>query len=136
VRLQAKALIKARGDNSFGSLRRAFKLMDQDGSGFLNADEFKWGLLDFGLVLTDTELQTIVSAFDINKDGSVSFDEFMRVMRGELNERRRAMVDLAFAVMDKDGSGVINISDVAAAYNVDMHPKVRRPRVDGSDGKL
>lgn len=36
--------------------------------------------------------------FDADCSGSVSFDEFLEGVRGELNERRRALVMLAFKV--------------------------------------
>ena len=33
------------------------------------------------------------------------------------------MIGLAFDVLDKDGNGVIEISDIAAAYDVSRHPE-------------
>ena len=34
----------------------------------------------------------IVKQFDTNKDGQISFDEFLRAIRGDLNQRRLNMV--------------------------------------------
>ena len=45
-------------------------------------------------------------------------------VRGELNERREQMVLLAFDVLDKDGSGVVDLDDITEAYNVDGNPEV------------
>ena len=60
--------------------------------------------------------------FDSNKDGQLSFDEFLRAIRGELNTRRLDMVHLAYRVLDKDGSGQVTIDDIRMAYDVSFHP--------------
>ncbi len=46
----------------------------------------------------------------------------MNVFQGSLNKRRKALVHRAFDVLDKDGSGVITVEDMALAYNVSLHP--------------
>lgn len=60
--------------------------------------------------------------FDTNKDGQISFDEFLRAIRGDLNDRRRDMVHQAYRVLDKDGSGQVTIDDIRIAYDVSFHP--------------
>lgn len=69
-------------------------------------------------------IEKVFSAFDINRDGSVNYDEFLRTIRGELNEFRRNLVIKAFKVMDKDGSGIIDINDIRGVYNAKFHPDV------------
>lgn len=44
-------------------------------------------------------------------------------MKDELSERRLNMVKKAFAMLDKDGSGVIGINDIAGVYDVSMNPE-------------
>ena len=51
--------------------------------------------------------------YDVDGDGNVSYDEFLRGLRDELTERRRNMVDKAFRMMDRDGSGQLNIQDLS-----------------------
>jgi calcyphosin len=46
------------------------------------------------------------------------------MMRGYLTPARRALVHRAFRKMDKDGSGVIDWTDLQDVYNVKQHPKV------------
>ena len=41
-----------------------------------------------------------------------------------MNERRRAMVKLAFNVLDKDRSGEIDLSDIKDVYDAKSHPDV------------
>ena len=51
--------------------------------------------------------------YDVDGDGSVSYEEFIRGLRDELTERRRKMVEKAFVMLDKDGQGGITISDIS-----------------------
>ena len=39
-----------------------------------------------------------------------------------MNPRRRALVDMAYNVMDVDGSGTVDMTDMALAYDVSFHP--------------
>jgi len=56
--------------------------------------------------------------YDIDNDGNVSFEEFLRGLRDELSNRKKAMVEKAFVLMDKDNSGKINIQDIVQLYDV------------------
>lgn len=41
-----------------------------------------------------------------------------------MNERRVKLVQQAFAILDKDGSGEIDINDIRGVYNGTKHPDV------------
>ena len=64
---------------------------------------------------------------DSDKDGSgsISLEEFLVGVRGQLNTRRRALVHMAYDVLDADGSGVVDIEDFRLAYNAKSHLEVR-----------
>ena len=47
-------------------------------------------------------------------------------IRGVLNPRRKALVAMAFDVLDKDKSGEVTIDDVREAYDATGHPDVLR----------
>lgn len=68
------------------------------------------------------ELQALFKYYDINGDGSIGYEEFLNGLRDDLNQRRKNMVLKAFAMMDKDGSGVISIKDIAGIYDVSKNP--------------
>lgn len=39
-----------------------------------------------------------------------------------LNSRRKALIRMAFDVLDKDGSGTIELADLKGAYDCTAHP--------------
>lgn len=54
--------------------------------------------------------------------------------QGRLSERRLALVQQAFAKLDKDGSGTVTVDDLRGVYNVTKHPEVRGGNSDGGHG--
>lgn len=60
--------------------------------------------------------------YDINGDGSISFDEFLNGLKDELSERRLNMVKKAFSRLDRDNSGQLQISDLVGIYDVSQNP--------------
>ena len=67
--------------------------------------------------------------FDRDKNGFIDVDEFLIGIRGDLNDRRRALVRLAFNVLDKDKSGVVTVEDIVKAYDVSHNPDVRSGKI-------
>ena len=111
-----------RSANGLRGLRIMFRAMDRNGGGSVDPVEFKYAMRDYGCDLSEIEITQIMKHFDTNKDGKLSFDEFMRAIRGDMNERRTNMVHQAYAVLDKDGSGQVTIKDIEIAYDVSFHP--------------
>ena len=106
-------------------LQRAFRVMDDDGSQSLNIAEFKKAMKEMNMVFRrDSDVDVLFRLFDRDNSGSISYDEFLVAIRGKLNERRKALVGLAFNVLDKDGSGIIDPSDLIGVYDTSKHPDV------------
>lgn len=42
-----------------------------------------------------------------------------------MNPGRKAIAKKAFAIMDKDGSGILDINDIRGTYNAKHHPDVK-----------
>lgn len=98
--------------------------MDDDNSKTLSIGEFQKACRDFKMEIPQDDVGVIFNAFDINKDGTIQYDEFLRIIRGDLNSHRRALVDKAFAKLDRDGNGVLEVSDIVGVYNASKHPAV------------
>ena len=59
--------------------------------------------------------------YDVDGDGNVSYEEFLRGLRDEMSPRRVKMVEKIFARLDRDGSGKIDINDVINIFDVSMN---------------
>ncbi len=122
IKAKVVNMCKTRSSNGLRGLRILFRAMDRNRNNSLEPMEFKYAMRDFGVDLSEVEITQILKYFDTNKDGKLSFDEFLRAIRGELNERRAKMVLMAYDVLDKDGSGQVTIADIEMAYDVSFHP--------------
>jgi Ca2+-binding EF-hand superfamily protein len=70
--------------------------MDDDNSKSLDRNEFRKAIKDFKVEIPDDFIDTIFSAFDLNRDGTIDYDEFLRIIRGDLTPNRLALVKKAF----------------------------------------
>lgn len=50
--------------------------------------------------------------YDIDGDGNITYEEFLRGLRDPLSDRKKLIVDRAFKLMDRDGSGVVQVKDI------------------------
>jgi Ca2+-binding EF-hand superfamily protein len=106
------------------SLARKFKIMDDDRSGALNFTEFRKGVKECRLEVSDMQIKHLFNIFDKDDNGTVTYEEFLVGIRGFLSERRKYMVGLAFQVLDADKSGVIDMEDIKKRYNASGHREV------------
>lgn len=68
------------------------------------------------------DIQGLMSFYDVNQDGNICYEEFVSGLRDPLTDRKKAMVDRAFSIMDKDGSKQLSVGDIAYRYDVSCHP--------------
>jgi len=115
-------LCRERSGNGLRGLKIMFRAIDRDKNNTVDPTEFKYAMRDYGIPISDDEVSAIVKYFDTNKDGKISFDEFLRAVRGDLNERRLEMVHMAYNVLDKSGDGLVTISDIMDIYDPTYHP--------------
>jgi Ca2+-binding EF-hand superfamily protein len=64
------------------------------------------------------DLQGLHSYYDIDGDGNIGYEEFIRAMKEPLSPMAKDFVLRAFAQLDRDGSGVATIKDIAHLYDV------------------
>ena len=120
-----RARVAERGGlNGIRTMGRIFKIMDDNGNGTLSPGEFLNGMMDMGINLTEDEITKSMLLFDRNQDGVISFDEFLRTLRGKMSSRRVDLVYLAFGQLDKAGDGNVSMADLMECYDVSENPDV------------
>ena len=119
-----KDALIARGAKGICGLSKKFRIIDDDGNGTLNQNEFRKLLKLVKIDMPTHEVMSLFAFFDKDGSGTISFDEFLTAITGVMNKRRKALVVMAFNIMDKDGNGVLDVDDVVDSYNAKMHPEV------------
>jgi Ca2+-binding EF-hand superfamily protein len=123
-RVKSRILERCGQTAGIKGLQRTLMIMDDNGDKRLSKEEVKFGLRDYGIELNLRELDEIFGYFDKDGNGFVDITEFLVGIRGDLNERRKSMVKMAFDILDLDRSGFITVEEIAAKYDVSQDPKV------------
>lgn len=50
-------------------ISKIFKAMDNNGNGLLDVDDFRWGLMDYGISLSKEEASQVMKHFDRDGNG-------------------------------------------------------------------
>lgn len=78
---ECKTKIMDRSSGGLKALARIFRAMDDNGNGQLDVDDFRWGFIDYGFNLSKEEAARLLAHFDRDGNGTVSYDEFIRVLK-------------------------------------------------------
>ncbi|OEL30791.1 Calmodulin-like protein 5 [Dichanthelium oligosanthes] len=80
--LMARKTAGAGGDGADPDeeLREAFKVFDKDQNGYISATELRHVMINLGEKLTDEEVEQMIREADLDGDGQVNYDEFVRMM--------------------------------------------------------
>ena len=62
-------------------IRAGFKVVDVDGNDYIGVSDLRHILLGMGELVTDREIDAMISILDVNGDGQVSFSEFKAMVR-------------------------------------------------------
>jgi calcyphosin len=98
--------------------------MDDNHSMSLDRFEFTKAMQDYMLGFSEGEIAKLFNHFDYDRSSLIEYDEFLRTIRGPMTAARKAIVMRAYAILDKDGSGMIDINDIRGVYKADKHPDV------------
>jgi Ca2+-binding EF-hand superfamily protein len=98
--------------------------MDDNHSLSLDKYEFTKAMQDYMLGFNEGELATLFRVFDIDRSGLIEYDEFLRTIRGPMNDYRKTITAKAFAKLDRDGNGYVDINDIRGVYTANKHPDV------------
>ncbi|XP_064601550.1 calmodulin-beta-like isoform X1 [Liolophura sinensis] len=93
--------------------REAFTMFDRDGDGRITAKELGTVLRSLGQNPTEGELRDMINDVDIDGNGTIEFDEFLRMMakrQSEVDEQKD--ITDAFKVFDRNGDGFISASEL------------------------
>lgn len=64
-------------------LREAFRLLDEDGSGAIDANEFRFVMNSISSGFSEEDIEQMINEADIDGDGSIDEEEFIKVMKSK-----------------------------------------------------
>ena len=73
-------VVKMKDQESEEEIKEAFKVFDKDGSGTISAAELRHVLTNLGEKLTDNEVEDLIREADVDGDGQIDYNEFVKLM--------------------------------------------------------
>jgi calmodulin len=73
-------LRKMKDNGTEKKIREAFKVFDIDKSGFISAAEIRQVMSNLGQKLSDKEVNRMLKEADVDGDGQINYDEFVKMM--------------------------------------------------------
>jgi calmodulin len=71
---------KMKDTDSEEEIKEAFKVFDKDGNGFISSAELRHVMTNLGEKLTDEEVDEMIREADVDGDGQINYDEFVKMM--------------------------------------------------------
>ncbi|RDX87434.1 Calmodulin-related protein [Mucuna pruriens] len=80
---------KMKDTDSEEELKEAFRVFDKDQNGFISAAELRHVMTNLGEKLTDEEVDEMIREADVDGDGQINYEEFVKVMMANLKDDKR-----------------------------------------------
>lgn len=122
----------------------AFQLFDKNSDGSITASEIDAVMKSLGILVSDEELIAVINKVDVNKNGTIEFEEFLRLMVQHADSQNDADdIKHAFEIFDRDKDGYISSAElsmvmksIGESFNeADIGNLIKEADKDG-DGKV
>ncbi|XP_057470102.1 calcium-dependent protein kinase 29-like [Actinidia eriantha] len=114
-KLALKVIAENLSEGEIQGLKQTFNSMDTDGSGTITLEELKVGLHKLGSKLTESEIEALMEAADVDKSGTIDYIEFITATMHRHKLEQEEHLYKAFQFFDKDGSGFITRDELRHA---------------------
>ncbi|XP_063682241.1 uncharacterized protein LOC134817069 isoform X7 [Bolinopsis microptera] len=94
--------------------RKVFNAFDRDGNDSIGTEELGPVLNALGYSPSDLDIQKVLSRFDADHSGDLSFEEYLALMAVWVEEDETQIIE-AFKVFDKSGDGFVTITELKRA---------------------
>ncbi|MCO5564830.1 hypothetical protein L7F22_018498 [Adiantum nelumboides] len=74
---------KMKDTDSEEELKEAFRVFDKDQNGFISAAELRHVMTNLGEKLSDEEVDEMIREADVDGDGQINYEEFVKMMLGK-----------------------------------------------------
>ena len=110
-------ILAKKGISNLIKMEGRFRELDENNEQELDIKMFKQICEEFEFDLSPEEIEQLFLSFDKEERGMVNYDDFIRILRGELNEKRKELVQNVFKHLDIDNKGELTIDELLSLYN-------------------
>ena len=121
---QLRNVLISRGSKSIFTFQRMLSIYDRNHSGQISLDDLTTIFQTYNLNFSNTDIQNIFQMFDTNQTGLLNYDQLLKNIIGEMNERRILSVKKVFDNFNVNEKGEVSISEIKQKYNSGRHPDV------------
>ncbi|CAG9464081.1 unnamed protein product [Pedinophyceae sp. YPF-701] len=114
--------------DEIAGLENMFKAIDTDNSGTITIDELRSAMQKGHYKITEDDIKFLMEAADVDGNGEIDYKEFIAATIHNSKLEKDELIFKAFKAFDKNGDGVLSISEITEALkdmNVD-DAEVRR----------
>lgn len=125
-------IIERMGSGGIQALGRIFRIMDDDRNHRVDEIELQTGLNDYGIRLRIDDIRELLDAI-AGGNRKLGYEELLIAIRGQLNPRRLALIEMAYNHLDRTGDGQVDAEDLAGRFSGKHHPDVMAGRMTEED---
>ena len=107
---------------AYYTFAHGLKSLEDKSTNSTSIENFISVLEQMELKINQDDLINFYSILDYNQSNKVATDEILRLIKGEIPEKRKILIVSKFSLMDKEKTGYIPISLVKDAFNFKFHP--------------
>jgi len=118
--------LRNKGPYGLKGLRRMFFRIDERACACLEREDLKWSLQNYGIVLADDELKTLISAFPSSQPGcsGLDYNNLLAAVDNLTSESRKQTIMDFYGRMKTLLGGNITVEGLAKVYDAKRHPSV------------
>jgi len=134
-------LIQQLSPEQIQEYQEAFRLFDKDGNGKIDKFELAEVMKALGSPATPQDIEDMINEVDLDRNGTIEFNEFMIMMGSQKNEEEE--LKNAFRTFDKNGDGYISrdelklvMASLGESLKEEEIEEMMREADENRDGKL
>lgn len=121
-----KGAILNNGLYGIRKLELCLRACESSNSGSIELNQFYKCLNDCGIMLSEEETKRLLKIIGGSTSERVSYVKFINMIRGQLNQNRKAILEELYNTVSNQNGGSLTIDDVAKRIDITSNPLVTR----------